>query len=35
VLTPQVIEMDDLYLMVYAGKKVQQGQTGLAETQNR
>ena len=32
VLTPQVIEIGDAYYMVYAGKKGQEWQTGLAKT---
>jgi len=32
VLTPQVIEIGDTYYMVYAGKKGNEWQTGLAKT---
>jgi predicted GH43/DUF377 family glycosyl hydrolase len=32
VLTPQVIEIGDTYYMLYAGKKGQEWQTGLAKT---
>jgi predicted GH43/DUF377 family glycosyl hydrolase len=31
VLTPHVIEIDDTYYMVYAGKKGKEWQTGLAK----
>jgi len=35
VLTPEVLEIGDSYYMVYAGKKVQEWQTGLAKTLKR
>ena len=31
VLTPQVIEIDNVYYMVYAGKRGKEWQTGLAK----
>ncbi|MFN2285601.1 MAG: hypothetical protein ACK2UQ_14380 [Anaerolineae bacterium] len=35
VLTPQVLEIGDTYYMIYAGKKGQEWQTGLAEARKR